>query len=61
MQPVIIVLIILVVVAFIALMRTIQVIPQARAAIVERFGRYSRTLTPGLDIVVPFVDRVCGR
>ena len=33
-------------------------IPQARAGVVERLGRYSRTLTPGLAIVVPFVDRV---
>ncbi len=61
MQPVIIVLIILVVVAFIALMRTIQVIPQASAAIVERFGRYTRTLNAGLNIVVPFVDTVRDR
>jgi len=40
------------------LARTIRVIPQARAGVVERLGRYSRTLTPGLAIVVPFVDRV---
>jgi regulator of protease activity HflC (stomatin/prohibitin superfamily) len=38
--------------------RTIRIIPQARAGVVERLGRYSRTLTPGLTIVVPFVDRV---
>ncbi len=38
--------------------RTVRIIPQARAAIVERLGRYSRTLTPGLAIVVPIVDRV---
>src|SRR5947207_11041890 len=40
------------------LARTIRIIPQARTGIVERLGRYSRTLTPGLTIVVPFVDRV---
>jgi regulator of protease activity HflC (stomatin/prohibitin superfamily) len=40
------------------LWRTVRIIPQARAGVVERFGRYSRTLTPGLAIVVPFVDRV---
>jgi len=40
------------------LARTVRVIPQARAGVVERFGRYSRTLTPGLALVVPFVDRV---
>jgi regulator of protease activity HflC (stomatin/prohibitin superfamily) len=54
-------LIVLVVVALFVLLtlwRTIRVIPQARAGVVERLGRYSRTLTPGLAIVIPFVDRV---
>jgi regulator of protease activity HflC (stomatin/prohibitin superfamily) len=40
------------------LARTVRVIPQARAGVVERFGRYSRTLTPGLTLVIPFIDRV---
>ena len=40
------------------LARTVRIIPQARAGVVERLGRYSRTLTPGLAIVVPFVDRI---
>jgi len=38
--------------------KTIRIIPQAKAGVVERFGRYSRTLSPGLVIVIPFVDRV---
>src|SRR3954452_11281976 len=38
--------------------RTVRVIPQARAGVVERWGRYSRTLSPGLNIVIPFIDRV---
>src|SRR5438045_5440249 len=38
--------------------RTIRIIPQARAGIVERLGRYSRTLSPGLAILVPFMDRL---
>ena len=42
----------------VTLARTIRIVPQARAGVVERFGRYSRTLTPGLALVVPFVDRV---
>ena len=42
----------------VTLAKTIRVIPQARAGVVERLGRYSRTLTPGLSIVIPFVDRV---
>jgi len=38
--------------------RTIRIIPQARAGIVERLGRYQRTLSPGLTILVPFMDRL---
>jgi len=54
-------LIVLLVVAGLVLLtlsRTIRIVPQARAGVVERLGRYSRTLTPGLAIVVPFVDRI---
>ncbi len=54
-------LIVLAVIAFFVLVvaiRTVRIIPQARAGVVERLGRYSRTLTPGLTIVVPFIDRV---
>src|SRR3989475_316638 len=40
------------------LARTVRIIPQARAAVVERLGRYSRTLSPGLTLVVPFIDRI---
>src|SRR5579864_8346626 len=42
----------------VVLARTIRVVPQARAGVVERLGRYSRTLNPGLTIVVPFIDRI---
>jgi regulator of protease activity HflC (stomatin/prohibitin superfamily) len=38
--------------------RAVQIIPQARAANVERFGRFRRTLQPGLNFIVPFLDRV---
>jgi len=49
-----------VIVAFVLLLlaKTVRVIPQARAGVVERLGRYSRTLTPGLTLVIPFIDRV---
>jgi regulator of protease activity HflC (stomatin/prohibitin superfamily) len=53
--------VILVVLVVIALVQTIQVIQQASAAIVERFGRYTRTLNAGLNIVVPFIDRIRNR
>ncbi len=41
-----------------ALFRTVRIIPQATAAIIERLGRYHRTLSPGLNLVVPFIDRI---
>src|SRR5438874_5029697 len=50
--------IIVAVIVIITLARTIRIVPQAQAGVVERFGRYSRTLTPGLTLVVPFVDRI---
>src|ERR1043166_4394085 len=53
-----IVIIIVALIVLVTLMRTIRIVPQARAGVVERLGRYSRTLTPGLVIVVPFIDRV---
>ncbi|WP_340538394.1 SPFH domain-containing protein [Nocardioides sp. GXZ039] len=40
------------------LAKTIKIIPQARAGIVERFGKYKGTLQAGLNTVVPFVDKV---
>src|SRR4051794_8751067 len=42
----------------IALVRAVRIVPQATAVIVERLGRYSRTLDAGLHLLIPFVDRV---
>ena len=42
----------------IALVRSVRIVPQAVAIIVERLGRYSRTLDAGLHLLIPFVDRV---
>jgi len=39
-------------------LRAVRIVPQARARNVERLGRYSRTLQPGLNLVIPYVDRV---
>jgi regulator of protease activity HflC (stomatin/prohibitin superfamily) len=49
-----------VVAVFLVLMaaRTIRIVPQARAGVVERLGRYHRTLNPGMTVLVPFVDRM---
>jgi regulator of protease activity HflC (stomatin/prohibitin superfamily) len=46
------------VLVLLTLARTVRIVPQARAGVVERLGRYSRTLNPGLAIVVPFIDRL---
>jgi regulator of protease activity HflC (stomatin/prohibitin superfamily) len=54
-------LIVVVIVAIIVLAvfaRTVRIVPQARARVVERLGRYHRTLTPGLALVMPFIDRL---
>src|SRR3954454_9518670 len=53
-----IVVVVLVLFALFMAARTVRVIPQARAGVVERWGRYSRTLSPGLNIVIPFIDKV---
>ncbi|GAA1988310.1 SPFH domain-containing protein [Microbacterium pumilum] len=42
----------------VVLFRSIRIIPQAYAGVVERLGRYQRTLSPGLNILVPFIDRL---
>ena len=53
-----------VVVAAIALLvvvtfgKTVKIVPQQRMDVVERFGRYRRTLGPGLNVIMPYVDRI---
>ena len=54
----IIVLIVLAVFIVFVASRTIRIVPQARAGVIERLGRYQRTLDPGLAVVVPFIDRL---
>ena len=51
-------LIVVVIFALTILFRSIRIIPQANAGVVERLGRYHKTLTPGLNILVPFIDRL---
>ena len=46
------------VLVLVTLSRAVRIVPQARAGIVERLGRYSRTLGPGLTLLVPFIDRL---
>ena len=42
----------------VVIFRSIRIIPQAYAGVVERLGRYQRTLSPGLNLLVPFIDRL---
>jgi regulator of protease activity HflC (stomatin/prohibitin superfamily) len=41
--------------------RTVRIVPQAQACVVERLGRYNRTLFAGLHILVPFVDKITSK
>jgi len=50
--------IVVVVVVLIVLARTVRIVPQATAGIIERLGRFQRTCSPGLTVLVPFVDRM---
>jgi regulator of protease activity HflC (stomatin/prohibitin superfamily) len=49
---------ILFIIALVFIVKTINVVPQQHAWVVERLGKYHATLAPGLNIVVPFIDRI---
>jgi regulator of protease activity HflC (stomatin/prohibitin superfamily) len=49
---------VLLVITVIFVVRTIKIVPQQHAQVVERLGKYDRTLTPGLKFVIPFIERV---
>ncbi|MDO4254757.1 MAG: SPFH domain-containing protein, partial [Kocuria sp.] len=55
---VLILLAVLVLLVLVVLLKAVRIIPQARAGIVERLGKYQATLNPGLHILVPFIDRL---
>ena len=52
---------ILLAVAITFIMRTVKVVPQQSAWIIERLGKYHATLNPGLNFLVPFIDKVAYR
>lgn len=52
---------VLLIVVIVIAAQTIKIVPQQHAWVVERFGRYHATLAPGLNIVMPFADRVAYR
>ncbi|WP_248322112.1 SPFH domain-containing protein [Caballeronia sp. Sq4a] len=50
--------VVLLVIAIVIVINTVKIVPQQHAWVLERLGRYHATLTPGLNIVLPFVDRI---
>jgi regulator of protease activity HflC (stomatin/prohibitin superfamily) len=60
MSPLVLTILLIVFVLLVALVvtRSVRIVPQAKAGIVERFGRYHRTLNAGLNMVTPFIDRL---
>lgn len=55
---VVVLLVVVAIFVVVVLFRSIRIIPQAYAGVVERLGRYQRTLSPGLNLLVPFIDRL---
>ncbi|SAK67216.1 SPFH domain-containing protein/band 7 family protein [Caballeronia hypogeia] len=49
---------IVLIIAVVIVSKTVKIVPQQHAWILERLGRYHATLTPGLNIVLPFIDRI---
>jgi regulator of protease activity HflC (stomatin/prohibitin superfamily) len=58
MDVLLIAVLVLVLLAVTTVVRTLRIVPQARARNVERLGRYTKTLQPGLNVVIPYIDRV---
>jgi regulator of protease activity HflC (stomatin/prohibitin superfamily) len=52
---------IIAVIAVLFVSRAIKIVPQQNAFVVERLGKYDRTMTPGLHLLVPFIDRLAYR
>jgi regulator of protease activity HflC (stomatin/prohibitin superfamily) len=57
-DPVLIIPLLIIVVALIVVLRTVRIVPQQTAQIIERLGSYNKTLTAGLHFLIPFVDKV---
>ncbi len=53
-----IVILVLIFVALVVVISGVKIVPQGFQWTVERFGRFTRTLQPGLSLVVPFMDRI---
>jgi regulator of protease activity HflC (stomatin/prohibitin superfamily) len=58
LQGSVVVLLVLLVVVIVFIVKSVTIVPQQHAWVVERLGRFHATLTPGLKIVIPFIDRI---
>lgn len=60
MPEIVVIVVLLALVAFVVvvLAQSVRIVPQARAGIIERLGKYQRTQGPGLTLLVPFIDRL---
>jgi regulator of protease activity HflC (stomatin/prohibitin superfamily) len=58
MDPLLLVGLFIILFAAFTVLKAVRIVPQARARNVERLGRYHRTLKPGLNFVIPYIDRV---
>ena len=58
MATVVIVLVVIAALVALTLFQAVNVVSQGTVAVIERFGRYTRTLSPGLRLLMPFVDKV---
>lgn len=58
MNVALLVILIVVILAVVAALRMVRIVPQGTAGIVERFGRFHRTLSAGPNVVIPFADRL---
>ncbi|BBZ67037.1 paraslipin [Mycolicibacterium insubricum] len=61
MMPALILLLVLIGLGVVIVVKSVALIPQAEAAVIERLGRYSRTVSGQLTILVPFIDRIRAR
>ncbi len=61
MDPLLIVGLVFLALIVVSIVKAVQIIPQATAAVIERLGRFQSTATPGLVFLVPFVDKVRER
>ena len=61
MGPEVIVLVVVVLLVIVVLVKSVLVVPQAQASVIERLGRFRTVAAPGLNFLVPFLDRVRAR